>query len=324
MPTQPLTPEQHRAALNEALEKAVERDCPPPLRAECLAAVRSTLPDREWSYVQHLIATELKAGKNATEIQVASEFILIAAYTKDDILDGTVSRYGLPTVASQQGPGVSALVSDTLFCAGIRGLLRTLPTQRATAAVDQVLSGYLHYSEGQLDQSASDPVRSATLRTGELVGALLRLPAELDSPDKAGTFQELGCSLGTCWQLLNDLLDVLGDAEKQGKPIMEDLARGRPNLVLDLHRNWALTRGADTDKDAILALYNAGRVITADQQIQLTECLRGSGALEGALEQYYAHLDAALDKSSAFLDHRVRNAYLQHIEQSTSSIQWPQ
>jgi geranylgeranyl diphosphate synthase type II len=44
----------------------------------------------------------------------------------------------------------------------------------------------------------------------------------------------VGARIGEAYQVADDILDVMGNPERLGKPVGQDAAHGRPNAVADL------------------------------------------------------------------------------------------
>ena len=73
-------------------------------------------------------------------------------------------------------------------------------------------------------------------KTASLFAAGGKVAADLAGAPKRtiDTMQHLGTSVGMAFQMIDDLLDILGPEEKIGKPVGSDLRAGIPSLPVVL------------------------------------------------------------------------------------------
>ncbi len=85
------------------------------------------------------------------------------------------------------------------------------------------------------DVSEEDFIKVIHYKTAKLFEAAARLGAVIN-PNTNTTDEDAlslyGMHLGTAFQLVDDVLDLSGDAEKIGKNLGDDLAEGKPTLPL--------------------------------------------------------------------------------------------
>jgi geranylgeranyl diphosphate synthase type I len=190
-------------------------------------------------------------------VGAALELLHAFALLHDDVMDGSTSRRGRPTVhvtlaerhaacrwageSRRYGEGQAVLVGDLAF-AYADVLVQDLP--RALRAVWQDLR--VELTMGQyLDLAGAarrdrDPVRArrvARFKSGlYTVERPLHLGAALAGglEELAATYSAYGGPVGEAFQLRDDLLGVFGDAGQTGKPVGEDLREGKPTLLLAL------------------------------------------------------------------------------------------
>ena len=67
-------------------------------------------------------------------------------------------------------------------------------------------------------------------------------------------YARLGIALGLCFQLMDDLIDVLSDSDTLGKPSGSDVAQGKRTLMV-IH---ALKQPPSQSKDDLLAVLGKG------------------------------------------------------------------
>jgi octaprenyl-diphosphate synthase len=127
----------------------------------------------------------------------------------------------------------------------------------------------------QPDITTEDYLRVIRFKTAKLFEASARLGAVI-----AGSSSEIetlcstyGRSLGTAFQLIDDLLDYEGASLEMGKNVGDDLREGKPTLPLLV----AMNRGSDADRRMIRTAIEEGEVARLPDII---EVVRRTGALE--------------------------------------------
>jgi octaprenyl-diphosphate synthase len=95
-----------------------------------------------------------------------------------------------------------------------------------------------------------------------------------------------GMELGYAFQIADDLLDYVSDAETLGKNIGDDLAEGKPTLPLIYAMQAA-------DEEQLKSLRHAIEHGGLDSLDRIVAAIRDSGALERTHEQAVVHATAA-------------------------------
>ncbi|MFP5299241.1 MAG: polyprenyl synthetase family protein, partial [Actinomycetota bacterium] len=169
----------------------------------------------------------------ATDLSAAAlELVHLATLYHDDVMDGTEVRRGAPTAHSKWGTEVAVRAGDYLFACGC-GL-----GAEAGGEVPGILARAIaEVCEGQIieTQALNEPKRpiEAFLDTiAKKTGALFRAACELgaatsglDGAQRAALIA-YGAHLGLAFQLVDDLLDLIGDPDVIGKEPGTDLREG--------------------------------------------------------------------------------------------------
>ncbi|WP_227496568.1 octaprenyl diphosphate synthase [Massilia litorea] len=173
------------------------------------------------------------------ELAAVVEFIHTATLLHDDVVDESSMRRGRQTANALFGNAASVLVGDFLYSRSFQ-MMVSLENMR----VMQILSDATNViAEGEVLQllNMHDPdvshesylkvIRSKTAKLFEAAAELGALVAGASSAQVAAA-GEYGRSLGTAFQLIDDVLDYAGDAAEIGKNVGDDLREGKPTLPL--------------------------------------------------------------------------------------------
>jgi geranylgeranyl diphosphate synthase type I len=229
----------------------------------------------------------------------ALELLHTFALVHDDIMDGSPTRRGRLTAHralaadhSTQGLrgnsahfGMSGAILVGDLCLVWADKLMSLSTVAAHTLM-QARAGYdlmrVETIAGQfldvLGESARQWTLRRALRTAQLktagytVTRPLQFGAALGDPAGgaiAAAFERYGSAVGVAFQLRDDLLGLYGDPSATGKPVGEDLAAGKPTVLLELTRSLAGT-AQHAELDRLLAAREKVDVARVARLIQET------------------------------------------------------
>lgn len=220
-------------------------------------------------------------GKRESDLAAAAvELIHLESLYHDDVMDETETRRGVPTVHSKWGVDVAVLAGDYLFAQGC------LLGAAAGGEVPAILSrGLAEVCEGQIaeDQVVGDAGRSVDdyLATIHLkTAALFRAACEMGActsgacPRDRRALALYGDSLGVVFQVIDDLLDLVGDEDEIGKPLGTDLKEGIFTLpvLLGCERDPSLRAAlADGERDVMTVLHRLESLGAIEEAFQLAE-----------------------------------------------------
>jgi geranylgeranyl pyrophosphate synthase len=170
-------------------------------------------------------------GEAAVRAAAAIELVHMATLVHDDVLDDAPLRRGLPTVVASSGVARAVAAGDLLFSRAFA----LLAAHRDVAAVSLLAAASVALARGELAQrqDAFDPgiserryLERCRLKTASLFRCACLMGRELEA---LGAF---GAEIGLAFQLLDDVLDVSGPAERTGKARGTDLLDGTVTLPL--------------------------------------------------------------------------------------------
>src|SRR6188768_4110501 len=181
------------------------------------------------------------AGRDAAlRAAVAVELVHSATLVHDDVLDAAVLRRGRPTVVASAGRSIATATGDLLFSrafAELAGGGSPDAVRVLSDASSALVQGELLQREDawQLQTTRERYLRRCDLKTARLFDAACRLGALAGDGD-VQLLGEFGRRIGLAFQLLDDVLDVSGPAERTGKHRGTDLLDGTVTLPLILAR----------------------------------------------------------------------------------------
>ena len=173
------------------------------------------------------------------ELAAVVEFIHTATLLHDDVVDESSMRRGRQTANALFGNAASVLVGDFLYSRSFQmmvGLENMRVMQILSDATNVIAEGEVLQLLNMHDPDVShenylNVIRSKTAKLFEAAAELGALVAGASAAQVAAA-GEYGRSLGTAFQLIDDVLDYAGDAAEIGKNVGDDLREGKPTLPL--------------------------------------------------------------------------------------------
>jgi geranylgeranyl pyrophosphate synthase len=218
-------------------------------------------------------------GDGVVRAAVAVELVHSATLVHDDVLDAADLRRGRPTVVAAAGRDIATATGDLLFSRAFAELAnngRIDEVRVLSAAGSALASGELLQRADAWDASVSVEryLERCELKTARLFQAACELGA-LESGGEDGRVAVLGGfgrRVGLAFQLLDDVLDVSGPADRTGKHRGADLLDGTVTLPLILAR----------ERDPELAALDARAVHSPADAEAVCAQIEATGALEEA------------------------------------------
>jgi geranylgeranyl pyrophosphate synthase len=228
------------------------------------------------------------AGREAAlRAAVAVELVHSATLVHDDVLDAAVLRRGRPTVVAAAGRAMATATGDLLFSrafAELAGGGSAEAVRLLSDASSALVQGELLQREDAWKMATTREryLRRCDLKTARLFDAACRLGA-LAAAGPVDVLGEFGRRIGLAFQLLDDVLDVSGPAERTGKHRGTDLLDGTVTLPLILAR----------ERDSTLAALELRAVRTPEQAERVCDAIAATGALDAARAEALAMVAAA-------------------------------
>jgi octaprenyl-diphosphate synthase len=167
------------------------------------------------------------------------EFIHTATLLHDDVVDESSLRRGRKTANALFGNAASVLVGDFLYSRafqmmvniGNMRVMQILADATNVIAEGEVLQLLNMHDPDVSEQRYLQVIRSKTAKLFEAAAQLGAVIAGANE-DQIEAAAEYGRSLGTAFQLIDDVLDYSGNAADIGKNVGDDLREGKPTLPL--------------------------------------------------------------------------------------------
>lgn len=221
------------------------------------------------------------------------EFIHTATLLHDDVVDESSMRRGRKTANALFGNAASVLVGDFLYSRSFQMMvaIRNMRVMQILAdATNVIAEGEVLQLLNMHDPDVSEArylqvIRSKTAKLFEAAAQLGALIAGA-SDEQVEAAAEYGRSLGTAFQLIDDVLDYSGNADDIGKNVGDDLREGKPTLPLI----YLMQHGTSEQRELVRACIETGDEQHFDAVLAaVTE----SGALRYTREQATFAADAA-------------------------------
>ena len=180
--------------------------------------------------------------ENPVRMATGVELLHLATLIHDDTVDDADTRRGRASVSGRWGKEVAVLLGDYLFATSATlvcdtGNLRVV--RRFAETIMELASGELieYFNTFNLQQELDryyDRIyrKTASLfRTASETGAVLSAASE----EQVQALSSYGYNIGMAFQVVDDLLDILGDETELGKPVGNDLRQGvltLPSIML--------------------------------------------------------------------------------------------
>ena len=249
-------------------------------------------------------------GRERFELAATVEFIHTATLLHDDVVDESALRRGRRTANAMFGNAASVLVGDFVYSRAFQMMvsvnrmrvLEVLADATNVIAEGEVLQLMNMHDP---DVAVEDYLQVIRFKTAKLFEASARLGAVLADVNRATeeACADYGRSLGTAFQLVDDLLDYEGATEQLGKNVGNDLREGKPTLPLLI----AMERGTADERAIVRHAIEHGEVARLADIVRI---VRSTGAIAATREAARAEADKARASLEALPATAYRDALL--------------
>ncbi|MET3138988.1 octaprenyl-diphosphate synthase [Undibacterium sp. GrIS 1.2] len=249
-------------------------------------------------------------GTQHHELAAIIEFIHTATLLHDDVVDESSMRRGRKTANAMFGNAASVLVGDFLYSRAFQMMVSINSMQ-----IMQILADATNViAEGEVLQllNMHDPdvneeryLQVIRSKTAKLFEAAAQVGALISGADaiQIEAAAEYGRSLGTAFQLIDDVLDYSGNAADIGKNVGDDLREGKPTLPLI----YLMKNGTVEEKNLVRTCIEQGDESKFDV---ILAAITKSGALDYTRAKAIKAADRAIESIQHLQDSRYKDALL--------------
>jgi heptaprenyl diphosphate synthase len=255
-----------------------------------------------------LLCSKLGDGSRQSvfELAAAVEMVHMATLVHDDVIDDASLRRGQPTVRAQFGNRPAMYTGDFLFAKSIQLLGRM---QNATVHIE-MSQAMVRVCEGEIEQirdfynwgqTLRNYLRRVERKTALLIAVSCSLGAQIaNAPESTiGVLRRFGHATGMAFQIVDDVLDYVGDERVVGKPVGSDMLQG--NVTLPALYAATLSTHASELQSLIR------REMSSTDVARAVELIRSTDAIEQARKLARQYMEKGMSALERLPDTAVRS-----------------
>ncbi|MCI5539296.1 MAG: polyprenyl synthetase family protein [Campylobacter lanienae] len=196
------------------------------------------------------------AGENQISLKLCAviELIHLASLLHDDVIDDSTIRRGKPSINALFGSKNAIMLGDILYSKGFYEIVSLNPQIAkiiSKAVLDLSIGEMMDVDLGsKFSPNLDEYLKMIELKTAVLIEAAARSAAIIAKLDESA-YSIYGKNLGLAFQIVDDILDIVSDENKLGKPAFNDYKEGKTTLPYILLYNTLST----DDKEILKGLW---------------------------------------------------------------------
>jgi octaprenyl-diphosphate synthase len=244
------------------------------------------------------------------QLAAVIEFIHTATLLHDDVVDESSKRRGQNTANALFGNAASVLVGDFVYSRAFQMMvavknmrvMEVLSNATNVIAEGEVLQ-LLNVHNAEITDEAY--LQVIQYKTAKLFEAATQLGAILSSASASDeeALSKYGMHVGTAFQLIDDVLDLSGNANEIGKNLGDDLNEGKPTLPL----LYAMQHGTSAEAEIIKRAIEHGGL---DDLSIILNVVERTGALTHVRKVAATESELACASIAHFIDSPYKQAML--------------
>jgi octaprenyl-diphosphate synthase len=250
-------------------------------------------------------------GRGAVRLGAVVEIIHTATLVHDDIIDEAKTRRGRPAANTQWGNSKCVLAGDWLYMQAFKVAVQERNFRILDALIEltqQMVEGELLQMEKLGNAITLDEYFDLIYRkTACLFSVCMRLGAILGGASAAQeeALGRYGRDLGMAFQIVDDVLDLMGSEDVLGKPVASDMREGKATMAV-IH---SLER-CDSEERAKIETILRDRAFNGVTHAQIMEILQRYGSLDAATAHATRYAESAQKALDSFPDSEIKRALL--------------
>ncbi|WP_096016633.1 polyprenyl synthetase family protein [Campylobacter lanienae] len=175
------------------------------------------------------------AGENQISLKLCAviELIHLASLLHDDVIDDSTIRRGKPSINALFGSKNAIMLGDILYSKGFYEIVSLNPQIAkiiSKAVLDLSIGEMMDVDLGsKFSPNLDEYLKMIELKTAVLIEAAARSAAIIAKLDER-SYSIYGKNLGLAFQIVDDILDIVSDENKLGKPAFNDYKEGKTTL----------------------------------------------------------------------------------------------
>ncbi|ARQ97762.1 polyprenyl synthetase family protein [Campylobacter lanienae] len=175
------------------------------------------------------------AGENQISLKLCAviELIHLASLLHDDVIDDSTIRRGKPSINALFGSKNAIMLGDILYSKGFYEIVSLNPQIAkiiSKAVLDLSIGEMMDVDLGsKFSPNLDEYLKMIELKTAVLIEAAARSAAIIAKLDESA-YSIYGKNLGLAFQIVDDILDIVSDENKLGKPAFNDYKEGKTTL----------------------------------------------------------------------------------------------
>jgi octaprenyl-diphosphate synthase len=260
-----------------------------------------------------------EGAERPARLGAAVELIHTATLVHDDVVDEADTRRGQYSVNIFLGNEASVLMGDYLVCRALRMVAEDADSELMCTICDVIVSMceaevlQITY-RGDLENTFDNYLKVIRNKTACLFsftalagGRLARMPEV-----QIEQLRLFGLNLGVAFQIVDDILDLLGDEEQLGKPTGSDLREGKFTYPV-LHAIASLEGPA---RQRLTELLSDTHNLSVEGVQDVVDLVREANGFQAAYDCAAGYVERALSALNGFPD----NVALQALRSLTAGI----
>lgn len=189
-----------------------------------------------------------------SRLAAAIELLHEASLVHDDIVDRSTLRRGKPSMQVLHGEGLALLIGDYMVFRGLKLILDAAVSRNDIVLAQELANTGLAIAHGEADQldkylnrrdweirmSMDNYIGIIGKKTAAFFAGCAEAGAAMAGGDKElrELYRDFGMNMGLAFQMVDDLMDILGDPVKASKTLQNNVAEG--TVTLPMIHAWEL------------------------------------------------------------------------------------